>query len=349
MELGKWIGIIICLVHSAMFSGLNLGFFGLSRLKLEVQADLGNEKAERILSLRKDAHFLLSTLLWGNVASNVLLALISESLMAGVGAFIFSTFGITFFGEVCPQAYLSRNALKTSIFLVPIIRFYQVILFPFAKPTALLLDLWLGKEKIGFFKENELMHMLHRHASSKDSDVDQIETKGAINFLELDDIKLKEEGEIINPLSIIELPISKKGLPVFPSFERDENDPFIQTIHASHEKWVVFSNPSNGPILVLNADQFLRDAMYSKDVKSIYTYCHRPITIKKPEATLGEVINSFKVRPEYAEDDVVDNDIILYWSEERRIITGADILGRLLRGIAGNYSTKPKGREVQAE
>ena len=32
--------------------------------------------------------------------------------------------------------------------------------------------------------------------------------------------------------------------------------------------------------------------------------------------------------------DVADDDLILMWSSERRVMTGADILGRLLRGIA---------------
>ena len=323
----------VCLTHSAMFSGLNLGFFGLSRLKLEVQADLGNEDAKRILELRKDAHFLLATLLWGNVAANVLLALISESVMTGLAAFFVSTVGITLFGEVLPQAYLSRNAFKTSIILVPIVRFYQVILFPIAKPTARVLDSWLGKERIGYFNEDEIRHILQRHASAKDSDVDVFETKGAINFLELDDVKISQEGEIVNPLSIINLPVNENGLPVFPEFERSEEDEFVQQVHASKEKWVIINNPIKGPVLVLNADQFLRDLMYSKDLKSIYTYCHRPIVITDPDATLGEVVGRFKVNPESEEDDVVDNDLILYWDHKRRIITGADILGRLLRGI----------------
>ena len=47
------------------------------------------------------------------------------------------------------------------------------------------------------------------------------------------------------------------------------------------------------------------------------------------------MIGLMKVKPEYPEDDVVDNDLILIWARERRIITGADLLGRLLRGIAG--------------
>jgi metal transporter CNNM len=37
---------------------------------------------------------------------------------------------------------------------------------------------------------------------------------------------------------------------------------------------------------------------------------------------------------EHPDDDVIDNDPILVWGSQRRIITGSDLLGRLLRGIA---------------
>ncbi len=328
-----WIGIAICIIHSAMFSGLNLGFFGLSRLKLEVQADLGDRDAMRILSLRKDAHFLLATLLWGNVAANVLLALLSESVLTGLGAFIFSTVGITMFGEVFPQAYLSRNALKASKILVPVVSLYQILLYPIAKPTAIMLDKWLGKERVGYFKEKEIMHILKKHAHSEDADIEHLETQGAMNFLELDDIKLRDEGETINPLSIIPLEVNDKGLPLFPEYQRDPNDPFLQNIHASREKWVILTDYKGKPLLVLNADDFLRDVMYADEVKSIYTYCHRPIVITQAGMRLGEVIFRFKVHAEHKEDDVIDDDLILYWKKDKRIITGADILGRLLRGI----------------
>lgn len=70
----KWIGIFICLLQSAMFSSLNLEFFGLSRLRLEVQVATGDKDALRISTLRKDEHFLLATLLWGDVSSNVFLS-----------------------------------------------------------------------------------------------------------------------------------------------------------------------------------------------------------------------------------------------------------------------------------
>ena len=53
------------------------------------------------------------------------------------------------------------------------------------------------------------------------------------------------------------------------------------------------------------------------------------------------MIGRMKVKPEHPEDDVIDNDLILVWGTQRRIITGADLLGRLLRGIA-TIDVKPK-------
>ena len=46
-------------------------------------------------------------------------------------------------------------------------------------------------------------------------------------------------------------------------------------------------------------------------------------------------------RSEHRQDDVVDNDVIIVWAKEKRIITGSDLLGRLLRGIVRNPAIKP--------
>lgn len=66
-----WIGILFCIFQSAMFSGLNLAFFSLSRLQLEVEMKQGNEIAARVLEVRQDLKFLLTTILWGNVGIKV--------------------------------------------------------------------------------------------------------------------------------------------------------------------------------------------------------------------------------------------------------------------------------------
>ena len=124
-----WIGIGFCLTQSAMFSGLNLAFFSISKLKLKIESKKNNKHALRVASMREDSNFLLTTILWGNVGINVLLTLLSNSVMAGVLAFVFSTFAITFFGEIIPQAYFSRHAMQTASLLSPILRFYQLMLY----------------------------------------------------------------------------------------------------------------------------------------------------------------------------------------------------------------------------
>ena len=87
-----WIGIVLCLSQSALFSGLNLAVFSLGRLRLEAEAASGNYSARTVLTLRDRPNEILATILWGNVGINVLLTLLSNSVMAGISAFLFSTF-----------------------------------------------------------------------------------------------------------------------------------------------------------------------------------------------------------------------------------------------------------------
>ena len=65
---------------------MNLALFSISRLRLEVEAELGDRHASKILKMRRDSKFLLTTVLWGNVGINVLLTLLSNLVLAGVSA-----------------------------------------------------------------------------------------------------------------------------------------------------------------------------------------------------------------------------------------------------------------------
>lgn len=328
------VGIFFCLIQSAVFSGLTLGLFGLSRLKLEIEVESGNQAAVEVLELRKDANLLLTTLLWGNVSINVLLTLLTDSVLTGLWAFFFSSVCITIFGEILPQAYFSRNALRMGVLLVPAIKFYRFILYPVSKPSALLLDIWLGKEGVLYFKEEDIRIMLQKHMESRESDIGRLEGTGALNFLSIDDLQVGEEGEVVDPVSIIPLE-TEFDLPVFPAFQRNPEDPFLLQVQESGRKWVILTSVAGDPLLVLNADLFLRDALFGVEPFRPYSYCHRPIVVSDPASPLGDVIHKLRVHPEHSEDDVIDNDLILCWSAEKRIITGADLLGRLLRGIAG--------------
>ena len=328
-----WIGILFCISQSAMFSGLNLALFGISRLRLEIETSNGNTEASGILKMRKDSNFLLTTILWGNVSINVLLTQLSGSVMAGVSAFLFSTFFITLFGEIAPQAYFSRNALRMGAMLSPLLRVYQLLLYPVAKPSALVLDKWLGKEGIQYFNERDMRSVLKKHIAAQDTDIDRVEGMGALNFLALDDLLVTDEGELIDPESIISLP-AVNGRPVYPPFEHTQSDPFLQRVNASGKKWVIITDEQNEPCLVLNANAFLRAALLEEGKTNPYIYSHRPVIIRDSKILLGKVIAQLKVNAKKPSDDVIVEDLILLWSNQKRVITGTDILGRLLRGIA---------------
>ncbi|MDG6243793.1 MAG: CNNM domain-containing protein [Methanolobus sp.] len=334
-EIIIWFLIVLCILQSAIFSGLTIGLFGLTRLRLEIEAEAKNENARKVLAIRHNSHLLLCTLLWGNVGVNVLLTLLTDTIMAGVYAFAFSTVAITLFGEIMPQAFFTRNALRAGAALSPLVKLYMMLLYPVAKPTAMLLDIWLGKEKMEFFKERSLRIMLAKHMVSESSDIDRLEGLGALNFLSIDDLNIKQEGSLIDPASIISLP-TYNGLVIFPPLEEEGFDQLLEKIASSSKKWIIVVDENNEPVMAIDSGSFLRDGIYRKMDFNPYRHCHHPIVVRDPSEKIGDVLHKLKVYPVDSEDDVIDNDLILYWNKDdpqKIIITGSDILGRLLRGI----------------
>jgi metal transporter CNNM len=327
-----WSGIVACIVQSALFSGLNLAVFSLALLRLQIEADGGNADAAKVLELRKDTNQLLATVIWGNVTTNVLLTLLSDSVLTGIGAFVFSAFAITLLGEIFPQAYFSRNALRMTARFLPFLDFYRVVLFPLAKPTAMILDWWLGKEGINYLREQDIKLLIARHAGSEGT-IGRLEATGAQNFLDLDDVPVTDEGETVDPKSILSLPLANQRC-VLPKFDRAPDDPFLRQVGASGRKWVIITDLAGEPAFVLDAHHFLRDALLGELSSDATAYWHRPIMVREMKTRLGEVIGRMKVAPERPGDDVIEHDLILVWGEQKRVITGADLLGRLLRGIA---------------
>jgi len=329
-----WLGIAVCLIQSAIFSGLNLAVFSLSRLRLESAAQAGDVRAGRVIALRRDANFTLVTIIGGNVAVNVLLTLLSESILAGVAAFFFSTVMIIFIGEIIPQALFSRHALRVAASFSPLIRFYQILLWPLARPIGKLLDAWVGKEEVPWFREQELRNLLQHHARDTNTEISKVEATGAINFIAFDDLAVRQEGEPLDPKSIIRLSF-ENGFPVFPAFKREVDDPFLHQLAESGKKWIVITDFSDVPHFVLNSHAFLRGSLWGQDELNFREFYHRPLIVNNGSQPLGKVLSQLTVKPEEPGDDVIDEDLILVWTaKERRIITGSDILGRLFRGIA---------------
>jgi metal transporter CNNM len=298
-----------------------------------------NKDAARVLELRKNSNDVLATVIWGNVGTNVFLTLLSGSVLAGLGAFFFSTVVITLFGEIVPQAYFSRNALRMTARSLPFLMFWRAALFFVVRPTAALLNLWLGAEGIVYLQERDVRSFVARAAASG-RDIGKLEAIGVQNFLDLDDLTVTEEGEPVNAQSIISLPLAN-GRCVLPAFDPSPDDPFLQRVSASGKKWIIVTDLGGEPAFVLDSHHFLRDALFNRSDKMQGVCWHRPFIVRDMQTRLGDVIGHLKVVPERPDDDVIDNDLILVWGSQRRIITGSDLLGRLLRGIATVEARNP--------
>ena len=83
------------------------------------------------------------------------------------------------------------------------------------------------------------------------------------------------------------------------------------------------------PSLVINTDEFLRAVLFDKEPVNVHQFCHRPVIENNTRVLLGKVLSQLM-----ATGDVMEYSVVLVWAEQRRVITGSDILERLLRGVA---------------
>ncbi|MEZ4104200.1 MAG: CNNM domain-containing protein [Candidatus Paceibacterota bacterium] len=175
----------ILIAFSALFSGLTLGFFSLNPHNLERQAKNGNKEALAIYPLRSKGNLLLTTLLLGNVGVNTALSIYLGSLVSGVLAGFIATSLIFVFGEILPQATMSRHAMWYCSRLAPLMRVIMFLLLPITYPIAFILDKLLGKEVPVLYSKSELMQIVSELEDSEHSDIDADEERiihGALQF-----------------------------------------------------------------------------------------------------------------------------------------------------------------------
>ncbi len=188
--------LIILVGFSALFSGLNLGFFSLDRSDLERKAHLGDVRAQRVLRVRRRSNELLVTLLLGNVAVNAAISILLGDVTSGVIAGVIATGLIVIFGEILPQAFCARYALPVAARTAWLIELIMVIFFPVAKPFAWMLDRALGHAASPVFSKGELAHIIRTHEDDPRAPIDADEERILIGALHYSD---KTAEQIMTP------------------------------------------------------------------------------------------------------------------------------------------------------
>ena len=158
------LAIIVFLLLSGLFSGLNLGLMALDQTELKIISKVGNEKekhyAEVILPLRHLGNYLLCSILLGNVVLNSTLTILLDDQLEGLLALVVSSLGITIFGEILPQAICSRYGLAIGAWTSWITKLVMVLTFPLSFPISKALDLVLGEEIGNVYDRERLKELL---------------------------------------------------------------------------------------------------------------------------------------------------------------------------------------------
>lgn len=174
--------LVICVVLSAFFSGSEIVYNSVNKLKLKRNSDSGDRKAKNALDIVEDYQSLLSSILVGNNLVNI--GASSAATMLAVGIWgesngpLIATIGMTMiiliFGEILPKTILVKNTYRVSLMFAMPLKILKKVLFFISYPITKLVDkisvIWTSKETIPTATDEELITM-----------VDEIEEHGYID------------------------------------------------------------------------------------------------------------------------------------------------------------------------
>jgi metal transporter CNNM len=84
---------------------------------------------------------------------------------------------------------------------------------------------------------------------------------------------------------------TKLDLPVLPDAYSGPDDPFLTILNHSGYS----SNLEGKPLLVIDANGFLRGALFQSENFDPYNFCHRPVVITDETTSLNEALLKMKV------------------------------------------------------
>ncbi|QDS72126.1 hypothetical protein FKW77_003872 [Venturia effusa] len=197
----------LLVILGGVFAGLTIALMGQDEIYLQVIATSG-EGAERknatkvLRLLKRGKHWVLVTLLLGNVITNETLPIVLDrSLGGGWPAVLGSTVLIVIFGEVAPQSICVRYGLPIGAFMAPFVLVLMWLLAPVAWPTAKLLDYLLGEDHGTTYKKAGLKTLVTLHRTLGQTPGERLNQDEVTIISAVLDLKEKSVGSIMTPMA----------------------------------------------------------------------------------------------------------------------------------------------------
>lgn len=189
--------LILLVALSAWFSGMEIAMFSMSSGQVKSMVLAKKKNAELLQKLLSKKQRLLVVILLGNNLVNIgaasLATVLAIEKFGSAGAGIATgvmTLLILIFGEMYPKAYFEINAEKLSIFFVPILYVFEILLFPIVFILEKLL-IWLIKGKNSQIVSEKEFKALSRLAVEKGI-FDFKEHEMIMNVLEFNDKEIRD-------------------------------------------------------------------------------------------------------------------------------------------------------------
>jgi len=262
---------------SALFSGLTLGLLSLDTQTLRRKAKAGDAQARAIYPIRRKGNLLLTTLLLGNVVVNTTLSIFLGSVASGVVAVIIATILIFLFGEIIPQAVISRHALWFGAKTAPLVRLVMFVFYPVSFPIAYILDKLLGEEMPTVYSSHELMQIVSEHEDSEHSLIDEDEERIVHGALRFSHMKVREVMTSIDTVVM------------FDEHQRLTEDFFTEVNEHGYSRYPVYSGKKENVIGLL----FAKDLIVEDDdiaIKDTDDAFETEFLIARPNEQLDTVL-----------------------------------------------------------
>ncbi len=209
----EWINIIILIILSAIFSGLEIAFITSDKLRIEIDKKQNRFYARLISPFINQPHKFIASVviannivlvIYGIISSSIIEPFLTHSLQNKFLIFLIittiSTIVILIFGEFLPKSlFMIKPNLMLYLFIIPFIIIYYLIsplLFIFntiSKFTLQLLNKNQPLYKPIFFSKNDLFHFVQNSIENANEQTEvENEIKLIHNALIFDQVKIKE-------------------------------------------------------------------------------------------------------------------------------------------------------------
>ncbi len=332
--------VFLLILASAFFSSAETALTAASEARIRQLAKTGNKQAIRVEELRQDREKLISTILIGNNAVNVLASAIATSAaiaLAGDSGVVLATLLMTVLlvlcAEVLPKSYAFNNADQFSLKIALAVQIIVLVLTPLSWAVQSIVIFLLGRpDEDSEKREEELRGLIDLHVNETDEDGRET---GAMLASVLDLGEVTVEEIMTHRASVSSL-----------SVDGDPEDILRFVLTSPHTRHPVYSGMPENIIGVLHVKALLRAIGENNEGElgtlKIADIATEPYFI--PETTqLFAQLQAFRSRREHFAI-VVDE-----YGDLRGIVTLEDILEEIVGDIDDEHDVGLEGCRAQPD